>query len=106
MIYNTMKLADATLSMVEFLMEEDDELVLNPFNSGGENGYTLRRLDDKSTPVSFAQYTGGDSLVIYKGNQYSINNLSFDKRDNLMMLFGCDDIFNAAKYILEKLNTD
>lgn len=94
MIYNTLALADATLAMINFLYTEDNaDLVLESYRGEDEYGYKLINHKEEQT-VSFCQSASGDDLVIYPSGEWE------------GVYFNCDDLFNAAKYIMERLENN
>ena len=102
MIINTLLLPNATLALVEFLHDSSDEYVVSAYKGAGESGYTIinnKGISNQS--ASFAQSAGGDSLVVYPTERWTISKLSLEELDDISEYFGCDNLFNAAKAIID-----
>ena len=102
MIYNTMALANSVLAMVDFLGTDTKEYILYAYKGLGESGYTLIR-QGSDMSISFAQSASGDSLVVYPCDRWVVAKLTQEELDDISVYFGCDDLFNAAKYIIDSL---
>jgi hypothetical protein len=104
MIYNTLTLADATLTLFKYLYNQDEShYVLEAWGSLGESGYKLTNQD---TSVAFAQSAAGDGLVIYSGDRWELPKWTQVKLDIIAVEFNCDDLFNAVKHIMETLGDE
>lgn len=106
MIYSTMTLANALLSLIEFFHDDKNEYVLNAFKGNSESGYTIIS-NRTSRSASFAQSASGDDIVVYCCDRWDLTKLLMgdgDELDNIAMFFNCDNLNGAMEHILDYLN--
>lgn len=103
-IYRTNKLADAVLSSIEFLLDEDVELFLEPYANGRERGWALYNRDGNK--VVFSENRNSDSIVVYVGKVGDFEmcgNVPSEKAYKKKEFFSCTDPMLAANRILKYL---
>ena len=88
-IRRTMKLADAVLAYVEFMMDYDEDYVLEPYQNGREHGYLLRSYESWRC-VAFSENRNSDDIVLYYGDTHD-----FQMAGNVPS----ESAYSKAKYI-------
>ena len=104
-IYRTTKLADAVLSNVEWLMDEEVRYTLEPYQNGREHGWSLK---NRSTggQVAFSEFRRSDQIVLYLGKVTDFEmagNVPNDEVYAKKEFFSYDDAVLAARRIIEYL---
>lgn len=107
----SMKVANAVLAVVEAMLPNDDEeIYLEPYKNGRENGWALHSNSSSSTAldrkVVFSEYRNSDQIVIYQGRMQDFDvsgNVPDEACYQTKVFFDAGQIEKAARHILDYL---
>jgi hypothetical protein len=104
-IQKSTKLADAVLSMVEFLSVDTLRLYAEPYQNGREHGWALSAFGDMTNKKAvFSEYRNTDEIVLYtgKGVDFSMQgNVPSDKAWGNKNFFSHNAVTECANYIVK-----
>jgi len=104
MIRHSMHIADAVLSLIEYLWETDTFAIdVLPYQNGREHGWAILAT---SNMVAFSEDRNSDNIVIYYGKMRDFDPQGYTPDDATYRnraFYPLQDIYGAAQYIVSIL---
>ena len=104
-ITRTMNMADAVLATIEWLMPEDMDCWLEPYQNCREHGYLLAA-KDSDRRVAFSENRNSDDLVVYPGKMGDFEmagNVPVESAWKHRLYFRYDSVVIVARAIIAHL---